>query len=179
MAGHSLSISTSSISTSRAPWRAPSTIRPARAFHLIDAENLAGAAPMQALDTRIGDLYRSVVHPQSEDLFGVAADRTRLIDLATAFPGVQTLIGHGPNGADNALIDAIDWDLLVRRFDTIYIGSGDHWFTGLAHHAHLLGLKVVVVSRAVALSRMLESRADEFIELPELALLPDHLIHAA
>jgi hypothetical protein len=35
------------------------------------------------------------------------------------------------------------------------------------------------VSRAVALSRMLESRADEFIELPELALLPDHLIHAA
>ena len=32
-----------------------------------------------------------------------------LIDLATAFPGAQTLIGHGPNGAD----------------------------TGLAHHAHL------------------------------------------
>ncbi len=152
---------------------------PARAFHLIDAENLAGVLPLRPLDPRIGNLYRSVVNPQPDDLFGVAADRSRLIDLATAFPGAQTLIGHGPNGADNALVDAIDWDLLVRRFDTIYIGSGDHWFTGLAHHAHLLGLKVVVVSRAIALSRMLESRADEFIELPELALLPTYLTHAA
>ena len=174
MAGRS-----SSLNTSRAPWCAPSAIRLDRAFHLIDAENLAGAAPLQALDTRIGDHYRSVVNPHHTDLFEVAADGSRLIELALAFPGAQTLIGRGPNGADDALVDALDWGLLTRRFDTLYIGSGAHWFTGVAHHAHLLGLKVVVVSRAIALSRMLVSRADEFIELPELDLLPAHLIHAA
>lgn len=152
-----------------------------RAHHVIDIENLFALTRGEPVLAAAGLLYRIVAGVGPSDLLTVAADRSRIFDLHTAFPGASLRWGIGPDGADRALLDAIDVGLLARRFDTLVIGSGDHVFWDLAYRARAVGLKVVVVSRPRSLSRLLASQADEIIEMASLVdgQLPPGLTTAA
>lgn len=69
--------------------------------------------------------------------------------LSTAIGGdnVKWVVGaDGSNGADRALLEAIDPRRVARRYDELVIMSGDHAFADLAHHANGLGLQVHVVT---------------------------------
>lgn len=154
---------------------------PRRAHHLIDIENLLALTHGQPVAPAAGQLYRAVAGVGPGDLLTVAADRSRVFEVHAAFPGAALRWGTGPDGADLALLDAIDVHLLARRFDTLVIGSGDHLFWDLAYRARAVDLKVVVVSRPRGLSRLLASQADEIIEMASLVdgQLPPGLTTAA
>lgn len=143
--------------------------RPAvgRSQHLIDVENLYGEHHEALYEPEFGELYTAVVGRGPNDLITVGADRSHALDAALAFPGCRRVMGSGPNGADLALIDSIDWPSLQRGCDRLVIASGDGVFVEVAEIGRRHGLGIVVVSREKGLSRRLRAQADEVIEFPE------------
>lgn len=55
---------------------------------------------------------------------------------------VQLVIGDGPDGADKALIDAVDVNHVAHRFDSVVIASGDHIFAETAAALRRAGVQV-------------------------------------
>jgi hypothetical protein len=139
-----------------------------RAYHLVDIENLLALTHGIPVCADARSLYNSVTGVEDDDLLFIAADHSRWFDLKVAFPGAEVRPGYGTDGADLALINGIDLELVARRFDTVVIGSGDNRFIDVAYRARHFGLNVVVVSRPASLSRSLASYADFIIEMPEL-----------
>lgn len=153
-----------------------------RAHHIVDIENLlALRTPDEHVGPAAGALYGAIAQVGPDDLLTVAADVNRWFEAKVAFPGCRVLPGYGADGADRALQEATDIEFLASRFDTIVIGSGDHWFVDVAYRARQAGLKVVVVSRPASLSRFLAPYADEVIEFGGLVgdTLPTGLTTAA
>jgi uncharacterized LabA/DUF88 family protein len=75
----------------------------------------------------------------------------------------------GPDGADEALIEAALTEADRGRYTNFVIGSGDHRFADLHDLLSERGYPVTVVSRPHALSRRLRSRAgDRVLYLPDL-----------
>lgn len=79
---------------------------------------------------------------------------------------VRWVVGaDAPDGADRALLAAIDLRRVARDYDELVIVSGDHVFADLARRAKMLGLTVQVVSaqhpdQRSMLSRELAAAAD-------------------
>ena len=79
---------------------------------------------------------------------------------------VKWVIGaDAPDGADRALLGAIDLYRVARDFDELVIVSGDHAFASLARRAKRFGLSVQVVTtehqdQRSMLSRELAAAAD-------------------
>ncbi len=144
--------------------------RNGRAFHVIDIENLLALTHGTPVWAEAGALYRVITGVEEHDLMLVAADQSRIFDITRAFPGAQVRPGRGADGADLALINNIDVELIAKRFDSIVIGSGDDRFTDVAYRARQHGLNVVVVSRRTSLGRTLASYADSVIDMPELTM---------
>jgi hypothetical protein len=123
-----------------------------RTFHLIDIENLVDhelpdeLAIRQAIAT-----YRDCVEigPDDQVLIGTNMSPLYRLNVGLAWPGGRVVAGHGPDGADRAMLEAIDpsW-LICRGFDRIVVGSGDHCFAPLARHLKRAGLTVEVVGRS-------------------------------
>ena len=143
--------------------------RTRRSLHLVDVENLAGGP------AHVGDFpaavrrYQAVADYGASDLLIVAADialwRQTIFDL----PDGQYLPGRGPDGADTALLRAAPPEWIVRRFDRLIIGSGDHIFASLARTVRAFGVDVTVaVSQWRTLSRELRLTADRVLLLGEL-----------
>ena len=139
----------------------------ARSFHVIDVENLLGAEHILPIAPGFGSLYRECSGAGPDDLLLVGADRAHLFGLRGAFPGAHVVVGTGPDGADDALIDALDLSTIARGHDSIVIASGDHRFAGLAAGARSVGLEVVVLARRAGLHRMLGAQADRVVVFPE------------
>ena len=151
-----------------------------RTFHVIDVENLIGEHHALPIDSAFAPIYRRVTGASPEDLLLVGADHRHAFGLRRAFPTAQIVIGHGTDGADDALIHGVDLATVARGHHTIVIATGDHRFAGLAHGARLAGLEVVVLSRPRGLSRMLAAQADRVLEFPTVDWsLPADLATAA
>jgi hypothetical protein len=140
-----------------------------RTLHVIDLENLASGAdksPGEFLD--VMDRYRSVMRIASDDLVEVAVDASAWRRVAFALPrSWRVRFGYGRDGADRALLRAIDPRVAARRFDRVVIGSGDGAFVGLAEGLTGAGRRVDVVSRPGSLSRRLAGAATVVVALPE------------
>lgn len=140
-----------------------------RTLHVIDLENLASGVDKSAgefLD--VVDRYRSVMRIAPDDLVEVAVDASAWRRVAFALPRAwRVRFGYGRNGADRALLRAIDPRVATGRFDRIVIGSGDGAFADLAEGLTGAGRRVDVVSRPVALSRRLARAATVVVVLPE------------
>jgi hypothetical protein len=74
---------------------------------------------------------------------------------AHGWPGARVLVGHGPDGADRALLEAASPEDIAARFDNVIVASGDGVFTQLVALLRLRGLEVTVVARRESLSRRL------------------------
>lgn len=81
-------------------------------------------------------------------------------------PNVKWVVGaDAPDGADRALLAAIDMQRVARKYDELVIISGDHAFADLARRAKTFGLTVQVVTaqhpeQRSMLSRDLAAAAD-------------------
>jgi len=67
----------------------------------------------------------------------VASNPALAFEVAEAFPTAKQLVRRGTNGADDALLEAIDPADAARRFSRVVIGSGDGAFIDRARELRL------------------------------------------
>ena len=131
-----------------------------RTLHVIDVENLAGGTTAGAVAVRAClTAYRSTIRVSSVDHAVLGSGTTFACACADAWPGARLRLGHGLDGADHALLDAVDPDFTASRYDRVVVGSGDHIFCGLVAGLRSRGLAVLVVARPGTLSRDLRRLA--------------------
>lgn len=150
------------------------SLRTGRAVHLLDIENLTSSPlPTTSEVVALMGHYRTIVPIGPRDQFIVAVNHSALVSVGTAFQSAQLLARSGPDGADQALVEAAYGDQLNQRFDHVVIGSGDHYFAELAGWLAGSGVRVTVVSRRESLSWQLYAAVPDIrtIELatPEAA----------
>ena len=140
-----------------------------RSLHLIDIENLLGAGSFERADAmRAASSYWAVADRGPNDLAVAASSHRSGVATAEAFPAASVRWRSGPDGADQALLDAAD-ELPLTSFGRLVIGSGDRIFTNLARRAVQSGLTVELIARPESTARELGAVADIVHPFPALA----------
>jgi hypothetical protein len=139
-------------------------------YVLADFENLThGAkATCQQAAALWGILTQQApgIAPHDHVVVGAARYVVRKYRAAVDGANVKWVVGSdGPDGADRALLAAIDLRRVARDYDELVIASGDGAFTELARQAKALGLTVHVITtqhldQRSMLSRELSAVAD-------------------
>jgi hypothetical protein len=122
-----------------------------RSFHIVDIENLAGPghADLKAV-THASAAYklRARIGAADHVVVGTNMDAVYRLTVGLAWPGARVVSGQGANGADRALLDAVNPAWIMRRgFDRVVIGSGDRCFASLGTTLKRAGVTVHVVGR--------------------------------
>lgn len=139
-------------------------------YFLVDYENLTHGA--RTTSTRGAALW-SILEQQAPGVrahdhvvVGAARRVVRRHRAAIDRPNVKWVVGaDAPDGADRALLAAIDLRRVARDYDELVIASGDGAFVDLARRAKALGLRVHVITtehpdHRSMLSRELSALAD-------------------
>lgn len=106
------------------------------------------------------------IAPHDHVVVGASRSVVRKYRGAIHGANVKWVVGaDAPDGADRALLQAIDLRRVARDYDELVIVSGDHAFADLARRARMLGLTVQVVTaqhpeQRSMLSRELAAAAD-------------------
>ena len=120
-----------------------------RTLHVIDLENLVGGTDAGPDELRAAwDAYRGHGIRIAEDDHVVIATSSHVARVAWfALPatGMQRLVRDGQDGADLALVEAVDIDHAATRYGRMVIASGDHAFTDLALDARAHHMRVQLV----------------------------------
>jgi hypothetical protein len=142
---------------------------PNRTHNYIDIENLACRGVLSFEDVTQAKLeFERIVHPEYSDLFTIGCDAANAFQVRAVFTGARIVWGHGPDGADLALMDAIRGDVASGTVASrVNLGSGDHIFAPLL--ATLASLHVItrVVGVAGHTSARLRLAAHETAFLPQ------------
>jgi hypothetical protein len=117
---------------------------------IVDVETpTCGAA---ASCTQVASLWNVIkqeapgIAPNDHVVVGAARHVVRKYRAAINGDNVKWVVGtDAPDGADRALLSAIDVRRAARDFDELVIISGDHAFVDVARRAKALGLTVVTV----------------------------------
>jgi hypothetical protein len=127
-----------------------------RAIHFLDVENLVGAPLPLAVDVEATRrAYEQAVPIGPRDLVVVATSHVAALPVWRSWPDARRLLRSGPDGADLALLQAIENEDVGRRFNRVVVGSGDGIFAEPCARLQAEGCKLTVVSRARSLSRAL------------------------
>lgn len=103
-------------------------------------------------------------HPNPKDAFAARS----------VFPGCLVQIGHGPDGADNMLLEHLhDPDWVAARYGRVVIGSGDGAFADALKALGAAGVPTVVVSRRRRCSWRLRINAGSLVWWPEPSTVAD------
>ncbi|HTU77073.1 MAG TPA: NYN domain-containing protein [Trebonia sp.] len=139
---------------------------PARTVHLVDIENLAGAAVptlREVMDVQVRYARRMALG--IDDHVIMASNHLALVNAALGWPHARYRVRSGPDGADLELLDVIECENVAARFTRVVIGSGDGLFGRAAQDLMERGVRVTVVSRWGSLAPSLERAAMEVIYL--------------
>lgn len=135
----------------------------ARVLHLVDLENLLGGSERDPGEV----LTAWEAYEQSSDMAAgdhvIVGTGPRLASVAWfVLPAerVRLVLGRGVDGGERAILEVIDEATVVRSYDRLVIGSGDHAFIEVALSAHRSGVEVWVVSRRQSLCGDLRRAAD-------------------
>ena len=134
-----------------------------RRYILVDIENPTNGAKatcqeVAAFWSILGQQAPGIA-PHDHVVVGAARQIVRKYRAAINGENVKWVVGaDAPDGADRALLAAIDLRRVARNFDELVIVSGDHAFTQLAHRAKQAGLSVHVVTAAHPDQRSMLSR---------------------
>lgn len=138
-----------------------------RALHLLDLENILGGRVTPQRVTLAWQRYAEAVHLRPEDAVLVALSRATAAAAIFALPSsIRCIIGsNGRDGADAALVGAVDIRHAATRYARIYLASGDHYFIDLARQFRTLGCRVTQVVGAARVSAELYRICDAEIRL--------------
>jgi hypothetical protein len=126
---------------------------PSRTLHIVDIENLAGAAiPSLGQVSEVQGLYVSRLAFGADDQVVMAANHLALLNAALGWPHARYRVRSGPHGADLELLDVLLHEDVAARFTRVVIGSGDGVFCPAAANLVSRGVPVTVVSRRDSLS---------------------------
>jgi hypothetical protein len=147
--------------------RHPRLWYPARTLHLLDIENLAGAAlPSRDQVTEVQGLYVARLAFGADDHVVMAASHRAFLNAALGWgPSARYRVRSGPNGADLELLDVLQHEDVAARFTHVVIGSGDGLFSQAAASLKARDVWVTVVSRRDSLSGNLARSAVDVIYL--------------
>ncbi|HEX3962361.1 MAG TPA: NYN domain-containing protein [Trebonia sp.] len=139
---------------------------PARTLHLVDIENLAGAAvPTLTQVMDVQDRYARRMALGVDDQVIMASNHLALVNAAVGWPHARYRVRSGPNGADLELLDVIEYENVATRFTHVVIGSGDGMFGRAAEGLGAGGVRVTVVSLRRSLSAALARAARHVVYL--------------
>ena len=142
-------------------WRFPD-----RALHVVDIENLAGAAlPSFALVSEVQGRYMNRLAFGVGDQVVMAASHLGLLEAARGWPHARYRVRSGKDGADRELIDVLEHENVAARFSHVVIGSGDGIFGQSAASLAARGVRITVVSRRGSLADGLRRIAADVIYL--------------
>ena len=152
--------------------RRPRQWFPARTLHLVDIENLAGAAlPSRDQVIEVQGLYVARLAVGADDQVVMAASHLAFMNAALGWPSARYRVRSGPNGADLELLDVLQHEDVAARFTHVVIGSGDGLFSQAAANLAARNVSVTVVSRRDSLSRALAgvTRDVRYLDVPQAA----------
>ena len=141
-----------------------------RRYFLVDIENPTRGA--RATCEEVATFWNILkgqapgVAPQDHVVVGASRGVAQRYRASITGANVKWVTGaNAPDGADHALLGAIDLYRVARDYDELVIVSGDHAFADLARRAKTFGLSVQVVTaetpqRRPMLSRELFAAAD-------------------
>ena len=135
--------------------------QPIRTLHLIDVENLVGgvAAGVDSVAPAF-EAYRRTIEVGPEDHVVLGTGTELAFASKAAWPGALLRIGRGIDGADRALLSALDPGFIVSHYHRLVVASGDHIFAPMVADLRARRMAVVVVVRSQeALSRDLRRLA--------------------
>jgi hypothetical protein len=136
----------------------------ARGLHVVDIENLAGAAiPSLGLVREVQGLYADRLTLGASDQVVIASSHLTLLNAALGWPHARYRVRSGPDGADLELLDVLLHENIASRFTQVTIGSGDGAFAQAAAGLAAAGVRVTVVSRRASLSKHLALAAHSVI----------------
>src|SRR3984957_18082784 len=142
-------------------WRFPD-----RALHVVDIENLAGAAvPSLDLVSAVQVRYLDCLGFGADDQVVLAASHLALLNAGLGWPHARYRVRSGKDGADLELIDVLEHENVATRFSHVVIGSGDGRFGGSAASLAARGVRITVVSRRDSLSSGLARVAGDVVYL--------------
>ena len=142
-------------------WRFPD-----RALHVVDIENLAGAAvPSLDLVTAVQVRYLARLGFGADDQVVLAASHLALLNAGLGWPHARYRVRSGKDGADLELIDVLEHENVAARFSHVVIGSGDGLFGDTAARLAARGVYITVVSRRGSLAQGLARAARDVIYL--------------
>jgi hypothetical protein len=142
-------------------WRFPD-----RALHVVDIENLAGAAlPSLSLVSEVQVRYLACLGFGAGDQVVLAASHLALLNAGLGWPHARYRVRSGKDGADLELIDVLEHENVAARFSHVVIGSGDGMFGAAAASLAARGVYVTVVSRRASLAKGLAKVASDIIYL--------------
>src|SRR5215469_18473101 len=142
---------------------------PARTLHVVDIENLAGAAiPSLGQVAEVQGLYLARLAFGADDQVVMAANHLALLNAALGWPHARYRVRSGPHGADLELLDVLLHENVAARFTNVVIGSGDGVFGQAAANLVSRGVWVTVASRRESLSAGLARAARDvvYLDLP-------------
>lgn len=151
-------------------WRFPD-----RALHVVDIENLAGAAvPSLAQVAEVQGQYLTCLGFGAGDQVVLAANHLALLNAGLGWPNARYRVRSGKDGADLELLDVLEHENVAARFSHVVIGSGDGGFGHAAASLAARGVQITVVSRWGSLAYELAKVAGHVIYLDgPLAVQPD------
>ncbi len=150
--------------------RRPRRRFPARTLHVVDIENLAGAAiPSRGQVTAVQGLYVARLAFGADDQVVMAASHLALLNAALGWPHARYRVRSGPDGADLELLDVLLHEDVAGRFTHVVIGSGDGVFGQAAASLVSRGVLVTVASRRDSLSAGLARAAQSVVYLDPAA----------
>ena len=121
---------------------------PDRTLHVVDIENLAGAA-IPTLD-RVAEVqgqYLACLRFGVDDQVVLAANHLALLNAGLGWPHARYRVRSGKDGADLELLDVLEHENVATRFSHVVIGSGDGGFGEAAASLAARGVRITVVSR--------------------------------
>ena len=139
---------------------------PERALHVVDIENLAGAAvPSLTLVSEVQLKYLACLRFGADDQVVLAASHLALLNAGLGWPHARYRVRSGKDGADLELIDVLEHENVAARFTHVVIGSGDGLFGRAAASLAARGVRITVVSRWGSLAYDLAKVAGDVIYL--------------
>jgi len=142
---------------------------PDRALVLVDAENIASVALPSELRCAADRVeLRRALGVRETDHVIVASSHRAATAVWWAWPAARRIVKSGPDGADLALLRAVDVGDVCARFNRIVIASGDGIFTDLAIKLTDRGTEVIVIARKGSISSRLARSASRTVVLPRL-----------
>src|SRR5699024_5637332 len=151
----------------------------ARTLCLVDIENMAcGSELRRAKVARLQRQIEATAELSDGDQVVIAAGPSKAQAAWQGWKGsARRLLGKGPDGADLALLEAIeDLQWVVDRFKRVVIASGDHIFAPAVAALKARGVEVTVVAPPVGLSKQMRLAAGPDVKTLMFSLA--HEIHA-